>query len=75
MKLMKLIDNAPKEIQEAMRDITDCFSGADGDGFYKLCMLIRILSDDKNNQNTTKKLFDVIIKFSKLVNSARKAYH
>ncbi len=69
---MKIIDNAPKEIQEAMRDITDVFSGVDGGGgFYKLCMLIRSLSDDKNNPDAVKKLFDVIIKFSKLVNSVK----
>jgi hypothetical protein len=68
---MKLIENSPKEVQDAMTNILDVFGGGDGGGsFYKFCCLINSLSENLNNPEqaeSAKQLLDIILKFDKLI--------
>ena len=72
---MKIIEDTPIEIQEAMSNILDVFGGGDGGGdFYSLCLLINGISqslNDKSQKESSQKLLNIIIQFNNLIKVAQ----
>lgn len=68
---MNLIIDAPQDIQDAMTNILDTFSGADdGVGFVKLCDMINLLSKQPDDPSV-EVIFGVILHFSRLINVSK----
>lgn len=72
---MKSIENAPEEVQQAIQNIIDVMSCADGGvDFSNFLGLINSLSYNlKNNLQveSTEMIFEVIIRFSRLLDAAK----
>lgn len=73
---MKAIENAPEDVKQAMLKIVDCVACTDaGISFTNLLCLINVISDqlnDPSQKDSSRKLLDVIVQFSRIIDIAQK---
>ena len=73
---MKAIENAPEDVKQAMLKIVDCVACSDGGiSFANLIILINVISDQLNEpsqKDSSKKLLDIIVQFSRIIDHAQK---